>query len=48
MLLDEVCSGQWLDELWRVEERKVPLLLGKGVEGICNGVMEEEVCVLVR
>ena len=33
---------QWLDKFWRVdEEGKVALLLGKGVEGICNRVMEE-------
>ena len=29
-----------VDEFWRVyEEGKVALLLGKGVEGICNSVM---------
>ena len=32
-----VGAREWLDEFWKVdEERKVILLLGKGVEGICN------------
>ena len=30
----------WLNEFWRVDdEGKVALLLGKGVEGICNRVV---------
>ena len=46
MQLNDVCrivgSGEWLDEFWRVdEEGKVALLLGKGVEGICNRVIED-------
>ena len=46
MLLDVVCrivgTREWLDEFWRVdEEGKVALLWGKGVEGICNRVMED-------
>ena len=37
------CGGQRVgDEFWLVdEEGKVTLLLGKGVEGICNRVMED-------
>ena len=32
----------WLDVFWRMdEEGKVALLLGKGVEDICNRMMEE-------
>ena len=35
-------ASEWLDEFLRVdEEGKVPLLLGIGVEGICNRVMLE-------
>ncbi len=31
-----------MDEFWRVDEEvKVALLLGKGVEGICNRVMKD-------
>ena len=45
MLLDDVCrmwKREWLDEFWRVgEEGRVALLLGKGLEGICNTVMED-------
>ena len=46
MPLDDVCrivvAREWLDEFWRVdEERKVALLFGKWVEGICNRVMED-------
>ena len=44
MLLDVRIVGvrEWLDEFWRVDEKgKVELLLGKGVEGICNRVMED-------
>ena len=45
VLLDDVCrivaTRQWFDEFWRVDEKgKVALLLGNGVEGICNRVME--------
>ena len=43
MLLDDACiivGTRVLDEFWRVdEEGKEILLLGKGVEGICNRVM---------
>ena len=46
VLLDDVCrivgAREWLDEFWRVdEEGKLAMLLGKGVEGICNRVMED-------
>ena len=46
VLLDDVCrivgAREWLGEFWRVdEEGEVALLLGKGVEGICNRVMED-------
>ena len=46
VLLDGACrivgGREWLDEFWRVdEEGKVALLLGKGVEGICNRVLED-------
>ena len=35
-------AREWLDESWGVdEERKVALVLGEGVEGICNSVMED-------
>ena len=35
-----VGSGEWLDEFWIVDvERKMALLLGKWLEGICNRVM---------
>ena len=50
---DEVCrivrAGKWLDKLWREDEDgKVALLLGKGVEGICNRVVEDVgECVLL-
>ena len=45
VLLDDVYrivwDSKWLGKFWRVdEEGKVPLLLEKGVEGICNRVME--------
>ena len=44
VLSDNVCrivgAREWLDEFWRVnEEGKIALLLGNGVEGICNRVM---------
>ena len=45
VLLDDVCrivgALEWLDEFWREEEEgeKVALLLGKGVDGICNGMI---------
>ena len=40
MICAVVWAGEWLDEFWRVGELgKVALLLGKGVEGICNRVM---------
>ena len=44
--LEDVCrivgTGEQLDEFWRVDEDgKVVLLLGKGVEGVCNRVIEE-------
>ena len=44
VLLDDVCrimgTRESLDEFLRVEEeKKVALLLGKGVEGICNRVI---------
>ena len=41
-------AREWLDEFWIVdEEGKVTLLLGRGVEGICNKVMADvEECVL--
>ena len=46
VLLDDVCrivvAREWVDEFCRVyEEGKLALLLGKGVEGICNRVMED-------
>ena len=46
VLLDNVCRivgvKEWLGEFWTVEEEgKVALLLEKGVEGICNTVMED-------
>ena len=42
MLCRIVGARERLDEFWRVDlEEKVALLLGKGVEGICNRVMEE-------
>ena len=43
--LDDVCrivgAREWLDEFWIADEKKVALLLGKGVEAICNRVMED-------
>ena len=41
LVLLDVCrivgAREWLDEFWRVDEQgKVTLLLGKGVEGVCN------------
>ena len=46
VLLDDMVElwggREWLDEFWRVDqEEKVAFLLGKGVEGICNRVMED-------
>ena len=46
VLLVDVCrivgTREWLGEFWRVDEYgKMALLLGKGVEGICNRVMED-------
>ena len=37
-----VWAREWLDEFWREDEKgKMALLLGKGVEGICNREMED-------
>ena len=46
LLDDDVCrivgTRVWLDVFWREdEEGKVALLLAKGVEDICNRVMED-------
>ena len=46
MLLDDMCiivgARKWLDDFCRVyEEGKVALLLEKGVEAICNRVIED-------
>ena len=42
MMCRIVGAREGLDELWRVnEEGKVALLMGKGVEGICNRMMED-------
>ena len=53
VLLDDVYrivgAREWLDEFWREdEEGKVALLLGKGVEGICNRVIGcGRVCIVL-
>ena len=51
VLADEVSrivwAGEWLEEWKIVQEGKVALLLGKGVEGVCDIVMEEMgVCIV--
>ena len=48
MMCRIVGTRECLDEFWRVdEEEKVALLLEKGVEDICNRVMEDvgRVCI---
>ena len=50
-LLDDVCRIAGPESSWMYfgveEEGMVALLLGKGVEGICNKVMEDVVeCIL--
>ena len=50
VLLDDVYrivgAREWLDELRVDEVGKVALLLGKGVEGICNRMMDVGECIL--
>ena len=42
MIVVELWAPEWLDKFWRVDEDgKVALLLGKGVTGICNRVVED-------
>ena len=45
MLLDDVCrivGGKWLDEFCREDNKEnVALLLGKGLGGVCNRVIDE-------
>ena len=45
VLLDDLCrivgAREWLDEFCRVDTKGKMALLGKGVAGICNRVMEK-------